>query len=475
MKLRFSLFTRILLWFFFNLIVLVVVHFLLFNLQFRFIPFSSLIGDPGNQIEIVARQIGFEIRGLSPEARSQVFERYSGTYNVEFLLYDNTGKRLAGREISLPSAVLEKIRESDGPGPGRSPGHPPFEGGPPGRRQAFMVRTTNPSRYWAGVRIPVFEPGTQFPTRSTLVASSDSITGHGLFFNPVPFLVIIGLVLSISFLLWFPFVRRITRKVKEMTLATEKIADEKFDIRVDEDRTDELGRLASAINHLAGRLAGFVSGQKRFLGDVSHELNSPLARMQVALSILEERIDPAQKSYVADAQEEVRLMTRLVGELLTYTKAGMTKSEVKLQNVNLKEVIEKASEREDVIGKVISNITEDQWVYAQPELLNRAIANVLRNAVRYAGEGEVIRIDALRVKERVIISISDNGPGVPVESLDRLFDPFYRVESDRGRSTGGTGLGLAIVKSCVEACQGTVSAKNRVPHGLEIQISLSSA
>ncbi|MBK9709035.1 MAG: hypothetical protein IPO77_19170 [Acidobacteria bacterium] len=99
----------------------------------------------------------------------------------------------------------------------------------------------------------------------------------------------------------------------------------------------------------------------------------------------------------------------------------------------------------------------------------------MRNAVRYAGEGEVIRIDALRVKERVIISISDNGPGVPVESLDKLFDPFYRIESDRGRDTGGTGLGLAIVKSCVEACQGTVSAKNRVPHGLEIQISLSSA
>lgn len=109
---------------------------------------------------------------------------------------------------------------------------------------------------------------------------------------------------------------------------------------------------------------------------------------------------------------------------------------------------------------------------AHRELLARALANVIRNAVRSAGEARPVCVTASREGETVRLTVSDSGPGVPEEELDKLFDPFYRLEPDRGRNTGGVGLGLAIVKSCVEACRGTVYARNIVPTGLEITITL---
>lgn len=353
-------------------------------------------------------------------------------------------------------------------GPG---GNPPLPQHPP----IFTLKTSNPTLYWMGVRIPFFDKDRGESRRTTLLIASDSITGHGLFFNPKPWLIAAAIVLALSILLWLPFVRIITHAIKQMTTAAEQIAEEHFDTRVDEHRTDEIGRLGKAINHLAARLSGFVHGQKRFLGDVSHELNSPLGRLQVALGILEERVDPAQLSYVADAQEEVRLMSHLVSELLAYAKAGIKTAEVKLERLELRLLIERVIAREAPnTDRIIIEMAEPLTVLAQPELLARALANIIRNAIRYSGETTPIVVSAHRDADSVKIGIADQGAGVPVDSLDKLFDPFYRLEPDRARATGGAGLGLAIVKSCVEACQGTVCARNRQPHGLEILITLKS-
>jgi two-component system sensor histidine kinase CpxA len=119
-------------------------------------------------------------------------------------------------------------------------------------------------------------------------------------------------------------------------------------------------------------------------------------------------------------------------------------------------------------------VADDIEVTAQPELLSRAIANVVRNAVRYAGDAGETCIEATNGNNQVQIEIADNGAGVPEESLEKLFDPLYRVESDRARQTGGTGLGLAIVKTCVEACGGKVYARNQSPHGLSVIITLKN-
>ncbi|MGI8788935.1 MAG: sensor histidine kinase [Pyrinomonadaceae bacterium] len=212
------------------------------------------------------------------------------------------------------------------------------------------------------------------------------------------------------------------------------------------------------------------------MGDISHELNSPLARMQFALSILEDRVDDMNQAYVTDVKEEVELMTKLVSELLAYSKAGIKQSAMNLEKIRLRPLVEQT------VGREISNEKADVKIeipdaleaFAQPELLSRAIANVVRNAVRYAGDAGEIKIAAANGSNQVKIEITDNGTGVPEELLEKLFDPFYRVEAHRARQTGGTGLGLAIVKTCVEACEGKVSARNRKPKGFAVTITLKN-
>jgi two-component system sensor histidine kinase CpxA len=112
---------------------------------------------------------------------------------------------------------------------------------------------------------------------------------------------------------------------------------------------------------------------------------------------------------------------------------------------------------------------------AVPRLLSRALENIIRNAVRYAAADGPILITANRDYANVILTVSDVGPGVPEDTLPKLFDPFYRPDNSRTTVTGGTGLGLAIVKSCIKACHGDVSASNRVPTGFIVTITLQAA
>ncbi|MBV9210019.1 MAG: HAMP domain-containing histidine kinase [Acidobacteria bacterium] len=431
----------------------------------------------------MTRLISSEMDERPREERDQILKRYSETYQVEFFIFDNNGKQLAGREITLPAQISAEITRPE-PNflPPHRQGNPAGERGmlprtpPGGGPPSFYLRTTQPTQYWMVVRTFFHEQDSHEPVRARLLAASDSFSGHGLFFNPTPWLLTACIICIFTILFWLPFVRGMTRAVGQMTRATEQIADEKFDVRVSERRTDELGRLGKAVNHLASRLSGFVHGQKRFMGDISHELNSPLARMQFALSILEDRVAASDRRLVEDVKEEVELMTKLVRELLTYSEAGIRTAAIELEPVALRPLVESVIEREKAgeQAELKLKVDDDLKVLAQPELLSRALANVLRNAVRYAGESAAITIAAERVSNRVSLSVMDNGAGVPEAALEKLFDPFYRIESDRSRATGGTGLGLAIVKSCIEACNGTVAARNLKPHGFEVKFLLKS-
>lgn len=479
MKFSLSLFARIMLWFFLNLAVIGGVLFVLFNLQFRLEPGSPLLAGASDRIENIARAITDDIRNKSREQRETILQQYSRIYRLDFSIYANDGEKLAGAEFSVPVEVLERIKmrpAGQRPPPEEAiPNDGPPDDRPPPRPRPFPVstlKTSNPTRYWAVVRIPVYESGNPDPIRATLTASSDSITGNGIFFDPKPWLLIAVVVFGLSILLWFPFVRSLTKTIRQITGAAEKIAEENFDVRVDEHRSDELGRLSKAINHLAGRLGGFVGGQKRFLGDISHELNSPLARMQFALSILEERTDSDNQKYIADVQEEVQLMAKLVAELLAYARAGLKTSAVRLSSVRLLPLVQQVVAREASGFNVKVEVDESLEAMAQPELLSRALANVIRNAIRYAAAAGPITISAAKNEDRIRLTVTDCGAGVPEEEISKLFDPFYRPETDRARTTGGAGLGLAIVKTCVEACQGSVSAHNLKPTGFEVSLEL---
>jgi two-component system, OmpR family, sensor histidine kinase CpxA len=338
------------------------------------------------------------------------------------------------------------------------------------------VQTTNPTRYWLVVRAPINDSERPRSGPLLLVALSRSMSAGGLFFDFKPWLAVALGAVFFSALLWAPLVRGITHSIAQMTQTTRQIAEGRFEARAQEGRRDELGLLGQSINLMAARLAGFVTGQKRFLGDVAHELCSPLARIQVALGILEQRADEKQQGYVNDVREEVQRMSSLVNELLSFSRASLGASTIKLQPVVVCEVIDKAVSREDANGAQIRLQVEDGLcVLAEPELLVRSLSNLLRNAIRYAGQAGPITVSARREDSYIVVTVADCGPGVPESELAQIFDPFYRLDSSRDASTGGVGLGLAIVKTCIESCRGTVVCRNRQPSGLEVDLKLMAA
>jgi len=309
-----------------------------------------------------------------------------------------------------------------------------------------------------------------------LFAVSKTLSGGGLFFD-IKSWATVGLgSLVFSILFWLPLVRSITRSISQITRATEQVAEGNFEIRVDASRRDELGRLGQGINAMAERLEGFVSGQKRFLGDAAHELCSPLARIEVALSILETRADAALQPRIVDVREEAQEMASLVNEILAFSKASLRGNEIRLEPVALAELVRRVAAREAPdAGQVCVDIADDLRVLAASGLLGRAVANLIRNAVRYAGDAGPITVHAEAHSRQILLTVTDSGPGVGEEALHQIFDPFFRLDSSRSRDTGGFGLGLSIVKTCVQACGGNVTARNRQPSGLQVEITLAQA
>ena len=330
--------------------------------------------------------------------------------------------------------------------------------------------------YWAGVHVPIRNAALPRHLRCTLVWNFSSLWANPFFFNYTPWLAVLIAIVFVSLACWVPLMRDLTRSISQLTNATGRIAEGQFDIELPTNRRDELGRLSDSIHQMAAKLSDFVHGQRRFLSDVAHELCSPIARIQVALGILEQRTQPNLQAYVADLKEEVEHMSELVNELLAFSKTQINTGHRAIERVNVAEIVDKVLQRE-APGNIRFAINIDAAIYAAayPDYLYRSLANLVRNAVRYAGDAGPISISAATEQGAVSISIADQGPGLPDSELERVFKPFYRPELARQRETGGTGLGLAIVRSCIEACGGTVRCRNRQPHGLEVEIRLPSA
>lgn len=485
---RLPLYSKILLWFFLNLLVLAAVAVVALSFQFPIGPELLVSGAAGERVQALAGSIRDEINSRPRQEWSEILQRFGGNYHVTFLLFRNDGAQLAGDDLTLPPEVAQHVQEGRAAGPRRGPpardGLPPdaseFRGPPEARGRPpagaspirFVARAGEPKRFWIGVAMPVNE-GPNGRSPGTLVLASDSMRAGGLLMD-FTLWIWIGLgAIIFSVLFWLPLVGSITRSLAQMNSATAQIAEGKFDVRVNEKRRDELGSLGGAINRMATRLAGFVTGQKRFTGDIAHELCSPIARMQMAVGILEERGDSKDKPYVADLREEVQHMSNLVNELLSFSKASLGATNIHLQMVALRPLIDKAVRREARDGIEMRNeVSEEAQVIADPELIVRAVSNLLRNAIHYAGDAGPITVRANQLDGEVELTVADSGPGVPEGDLPKLFDPFYRVDTSRARETGGIGLGLSIVKTCIETCHGSVACRNRAPSGFEVVIRL---
>jgi signal transduction histidine kinase len=481
MKLRLPLLARILLWFFLNLALLAAGFVLLVRSQFVFDRDFLLTAGAVERLQSIGDEIATEMSNRPLEQWKDLLDRYNGTYKVRFHVFSEEGRTLAGEPERLPPEVHERIGRRPTP-PRRpppenlgEPGNLPPQDSPPEQRPPppvgrnpnpphMLIRAGNPPHYWFIIRTT---------TGTVVVVESETLTGGGLFLDLRPWLVAVFGAAIFSALFWVPVVRGITRSIAQMTLATQQIAEGHFDVQVKAHRGDELGTLSQAINSMALRLDGFVTGQKRFLGDIAHELCSPLARLRVALGILEERVGNSQQTDVSRAAEQADEIAALVNELLSFSKASLGASHVKLQIVSLRELAEAAVRHEIGDGAQVEvKIAPELRVEVEPELLTRALSNLLRNAIRYAGNAGPIIITAEPRDGQVVLTVEDCGPGIPEVELQRIFDPFYRLDASRDRETGGVGLGLAIVKTCVGACKGTVVAENRTPTGLKVTIVL---
>lgn len=491
MKARISLSSRIFVLAFVNLLLLAGVFLVFARFQFHIRLDSLLFAPAQDRVIAVARELALELEQTPPEARTGLLGRYSHNYGVDFYLFDNDGPQIAGRPADLPAGVREQLQRGsprEPPPPRREPPQPevdrrrpPPPPAPEGRRgrgpednpRAGMFQVPADNLYWVGVRIPVPEAGSDQARRGTLIMAAPSFYGTPLFFDFKPWLAALSAALGIFLLCWLPFIRGLTRTISRVTRATEQIAEGNFDHQLPENRGDELGQLSGAINRMAARLSGFVMGQKRFLGDIAHELCAPIARIQFGLGILEQRAPDNQRAAVEDVQEEMRQMSNLVAELLSFSKAGMETKHKPLRAVDATAIARQAMAREAAANPAVRLETDEPvMALADADNLIRALANLVRNAVRYAGQAGPVTISVRRENQDAVITVADSGPGLPPAELERVFTPFYRLEASRNRESGGAGLGLAIVKSCVEACGGRVQCRNRKPAGLEVEIRL---
>lgn len=381
---------------------------------------------------------------------------------------DGSPEDLRGEEPPPPPPPPPRLRRDDPGSPVRLEA--------PVVKPLFLTHGDGGAGYWAGVDLPLFVPRESQPLHGVLLLKSEDPSAGGLFLDLKPWIYGGLAVLVLSLLLWAPFFLGITRYVTRLSRTTEAIAGGKFDVRIQGRRSDELGALGGSIESMASRLDRLVTGQKRFLGDVAHELCSPLARIRTGLGVLGHAISPQNRERLDSIEEDVEELSQLVSEVLAFTKASTAPQSVRLENVELAPLISQALVRECPDHAAQLRIAPGLQVGADRNLLARAVANVLRNAHRHAGETCGLVISAEGPREGLVqLRFADDGPGVAAQDLPRLFEPFYRPDAARTREAGGTGLGLAIVRSAVEACGGTVRAESSDPHGLTVILALPAA
>ncbi len=288
----------------------------------------------------------------------------------------------------------------------------------------------------------------------------------------VPYFLIIAAVTAL--VCWVLAVGIVVSPVKSLAGTVEQFGAGNLSVRAKSGRKDEIGDLARTFNAMAQRIANLLEGERRLLQDISHELRSPLARLIFAVELV--RTSQDRDSATTRIKKDVERLTELVDDLLKVVRPEGFPIGDQTENVSLSEVC-----RELVSDSVVEAqmrgcaIRTGRWdsgnVRGDRELLRRAIENVLRNAIRYAPSKTEVEINVEENLSEVIVTVRDYGPGVPEEALAHIFEPFYRADKAREKSTGGIGLGLAIAQRSVQTHSGSLTAENADP-GLRVRISI---
>jgi two-component system sensor histidine kinase CpxA len=423
-----SLFVKILLWFWATLVI-------------NTIGSAFIAGSSGSR-PYLARVVAFQLvearaayeSGGRP-ALQRFADRFHSVFAGEGILTDASGRDLlSGADESV---LLGQSRE-----PSRLPA---FR-----LRGAVIARNSRDGRYWFAFVIP--------HTRLSY-----------WFLAPQHWWMMAAGVFLCYLLAYY-----LTQPVRQLQRAVERFGRGDLTARANTRRRDELGDLGRTFDRMANRIQTLVDAEHRLLLDISHELRSPLARLRVAVELARSGENRAQ--HLDRIDKEAERLNSLVGGLLQVTRAEGDPNTLRREPLRLDRLLEELVADSSLEAR--AHGSEVRLLNAPPvtvagdaELLRRAIENVIRNAIRHAPAGTEVEASLEAAHGRAALRIRDYGPGVPEEALPRIFDAFYRVETDRDRASGGAGLGLSIARRAVELHKGAIRARNAAP-GLLVEIEL---
>ncbi|MBA2648016.1 MAG: HAMP domain-containing protein [Legionella sp.] len=274
----------------------------------------------------------------------------------------------------------------------------------------------------------------------------------------------------------------LTQPLRSLGLAAKSIATGNFGTRVGHLRghnKDEIGALSDEFDSMAEQLEALIRSKDRLLQDISHELRSPLTRLNIAIELGRQKTNHLADTEFNRMELECLRLNALIGEILDFARLDKSTAGLQLSTVNLTElisgIIQDANyESGENHNHVKQGITEPCQIKADARLIHRAIENIVRNALHYspADKDIIISMKHNASKDSIFIDIRDCGPGVPNSQLTNIFNPFYRVDTSRAKKTGGFGLGLAIAARAIHLHRGDIKASNNTEGGLLVRISL---
>ena len=278
-----------------------------------------------------------------------------------------------------------------------------------------------------------------------------------------PFGFVFTVLLIIAVTVWA--MRRAARPLTTFTKAAERLGRDVNAPPLEVKGPREVRRAAAAFNQMQERLRIFIKDRTQMLAAVSHDLRTPITRLRLRAEFMEDEVQ--REKMLADLEE----METMIAATLSFARDDAAAEPTK--RLDIAALLQSlCSDMEDAGKPVNYHGPEAMPVAGRPTSLKRAFVNLLENAAKYGGGTVDLRLTT--EDEYVVVVVEDSGAGIPVELLEKVFDPFYRVESSRNRETGGTGLGLSVVRSIIHAHGGTVTLSNRAEGGLKVVVTLPS-
>lgn len=354
------------------------------------------------------------------------------------------------------------------------------------RLRSLATGITLVSLLVAGIAIGVIAVGVLVVAQSTfsrlmIQAGAPAAEAHDMFNQGVAtiFGVAAVIAVAISLVLAVILASRLTRPLRNMALAAERIAAGDYGARVSRGGPDELASLADSFNRMARSLAEHERERRDFIANAAHELRTPLTNLQGYLEALRDGVIAPTPEQFRSLHEEAQRLVRLSRSLDALAENERPDREVLRVDVDLAQAVRSALEvaRPAFEAKEIAvEVTMPQRLIAraEPDGVAQVLANLLQNASRYTPSGGRASISAEPRRTQVLVSITNSGDGIPAEDLPHVFERFFRVEKSRDAARGGAGIGLAIVKQLVEASGGKVGADSS-NHSTRFWFSLPAA